>query len=509
MNDVLHHVVEHARRDSQHLAVKDADGELTYGQLTERAGRAATALSSRGVVSGDRVVLLLQNSIDYVVAALASLWIGAIFVPLDATDPKQRLASLMRDCQPTAIITNGQFDETTLPKDLDTSIYMSLTQLLNGTAEAKEALPIIERPSYIIYTSGTTGTPKGVTVGSSAFEASVASICDALGLGPTTRTLSVSPFHFDGSFATLFTTLVCGGTLIIRPRESLLFPRFFFNTIVTESVTYTGFSPSYLRSLESDPQFDQLAKSNLKVIALGGEACSVSDVENIWSVMPQLRIFNRYGPTETIIAVTHIELTPSNVARGVVPIGKPHPGVSFYLVGDSGRIIHEPNMAGELYIGGRQLMDGYWNSPELTAKALRTDIVKDQLLYRTGDIVYLNSDGDYVYVDRVDQVIKRNGIRISLQEVSDAFRKISAVSSATSSAFNNDGALGIATFLVVNSDLSRADLHRWARDFLPASMLPDRIEVVSSLPLTPSGKLDERTLLSQAGLEPLAKRPIQ
>jgi amino acid adenylation domain-containing protein len=509
VNDVLHHVIENARRDSQHVALKDADGELTYGQLIEHAGRAAAALSTRGVASGDRVVLLLQNSIDYVIAALASLWIGAIFVPLDTTDPVQRLASLMRDCRPATVLTNGVLDETAWPEDLDTSMFMSVTQLLGDATETAPALPIGERPSYMIYTSGTTGTPRGVTVGSSAFEAGVSSSCDALGLGPTTRTLSVAPFHFDGSFATLFTTLVCGGTLIIRPRESLLFPRVFFKTIIAESVTYTGFTPSYLRGLESDPQFDQLATSDLKVIALGGEACSVGDVERIWSVMPRMRIFNRYGPTETIIAVTHIELNPSIVARGVVPIGKPHPGVRFYLVNDSGRLIDEPDIAGELYIGGRQLMDGYWNSPELTAKVLRTDIVKGQRLYRTGDIVYLDSDGDYVYVDRVDRVIKRSGVRISLLEVTDAFRKITAVSAATSIAFDNDGTLGIATFLVVSSDVSRADLHRRARDLLPASMLPDRIEVVGSIPITPSGKTDERTLLSGAVLVPLSKPPVE
>ncbi len=503
MNDVLHHVIENARRDSQHVALKDADVALTYGELIERAGRVAAALATSGVVPGDRVVLLLQNSIDFVVAALASLWMGAIFVPLDATDPAQRLATLMRDCRPAMVLTNGVFDETTLPGDLDTSIFTSVSQLLGAATESVAALPIDERPSYIIYTSGTTGTPKGVTVGSSAFEASVRSSCNALDLDPTTRTLSVSPFHFDGSFATLFSTLVCGGTLIIRPRESLLFPRVFFNTIFAESVTYTGFTPSYLHSLESVPQFAQLATSDLKVIALGGEACSVGDVEHIWSVSPQLRIFNRYGPTETVIAVTHIELTPSILARGAVPIGKPHPGVEFYLVDDSGGLIEEPDVVGELHIGGRQLMDGYWNSPEHTARVLRTDIVKDQRLYRTGDIVYLDSGGDYVYVGRVDQVVKRSGVRISILEVTDAFRKIVVVSAATSITFDNDGSLGIATFLVVSSDVSRADLRRWAKNILPASMLPDHIEIVGSIPLTHSGKTDQSTLLSCAGLAPL------
>ena len=118
MTDVLHRVMERARRDSQHVAIKDAERELNYGQLIEHTRRTAAALAARGVASGDRVVLLLQNSIDYVVAALASLWIGAIFVPLDPTDPVQRLTSLLRDCQPSVVLTNGVFDESALPEDL-------------------------------------------------------------------------------------------------------------------------------------------------------------------------------------------------------------------------------------------------------------------------------------------------------------------------------------------------------------------------------------------------------
>jgi non-ribosomal peptide synthetase component F len=326
--------------------------------------------------------------------------------------------------------------------------------------------------------------------------------CEALNLDPSTRTLSVSPFHFDGSFATLFPTLASGGTLIIRPQDSLLFPRVFFNTIIAEMVTYTDFPPSYLHILESSLQFDNLAVSDLEIITLGGEACSVGDVENIWAVAPEVRIFNCYGPTETTIQVSLIEMTRSVVARGAIPIGKPNPGVQFYLVDELGHLIEEPLIASELYIGGRQLMDGYWESPELTEKVIHTDIVAGQRLYRTGDVVYLNSEGDYVYVNRADRVIKRGGVRISLLEISDVFRKNNEVSAATSIAFDDDGNLGIATFLVLTSEISHAELHRRARDLLPSSMLPDRFEVVESMPLTSSGKTDERRLLSDAGLAP-------
>ena len=505
--DVLHHVIDNARRDARHVALKDADSEMTYEQLVASVTCARAALVARGVTPGDRVVLLLQNSIEFVIGALASLWIGAIFVPLDATDPPSRLAALLHDCQPRAVVSNGLVDVARLPQDFDRSIFVSVPELLVEATATVPALPIGERPSYIIYTSGTTGTPKGVTVGSSAFEAAVSSSCAALQLDATTRTLSVSPFHFDGSFGTLFTTLASGGTLVIRPRESLLFPRVFFNTVISESVTYTGFSPSYLRSLESDPQFASLASSNLRVIALGGEACSVGDVVRLWSVAPQIRVFNRYGPTETVIAATHFELTPAIVNRGVIPIGKPHRGVEFDLVDDEGRLINEAETTGELYIGGRQLMDGYWNSVELTSEVLRDDFVPGRRLYRTGDAVYVDSDGNYVYVDRMDRVLKRRGVRISLLEIADAFRRMNRVSAATCIAFNHGDALGIAVFVVTDSDISRNDLYLQSRDALPASLIPDRIEIVAAIPVTASGKTDDTSLLTNASLTPLRRTP--
>ena len=136
----------------------------------------------------------------------------------------------------------------------------------------------------------------------------------ALDLGRRHRTLCVSPFYFDGSFATLFPTLFSGGAVVIRP-FSLLFSRTFFNTVLKESITYTGFSPSFLRLLLASPQLPKLADSSLDVIALGGEASSIADLRALWSVAPNIRIFNRYGPTETTIVVTHQHVTPESSPR--------------------------------------------------------------------------------------------------------------------------------------------------------------------------------------------------
>jgi acyl-coenzyme A synthetase/AMP-(fatty) acid ligase len=313
----------------------------------------------------------------------------------------------------------------------------------------------------------------------------------------------VSPFYFDGSFGTLFPTLYSGGAVVIRPREALLFPRTFFNAVLKEAITYTGFSPSYLRLLLANNQMAKLADSTLEIIALGGEASSVADLRALWAAAPKIRVVNRYGPTETTIAVTHEELTLEGIADGIVPIGGPHPDVSFHLVGEDGAVIEGEGRTGELYIGGAQLMAGYWGAPALTSDVLRTDIIPGELVYRTGDLVYRDGEGRYVYVDRADRVIKRSGVRISLVELGEAMRSLAGVSAAACVTFDLDGELGIVAFVVTEEPATALGLQQSARERLPDTMLPNRVELVDELPLTASSKLDERLLLSEAGLLPL------
>ncbi len=504
MPDVLEGIIHQAKVVPDFPAVKDEDQDLSYGELVEAVARFATGLADQGVVEGDRVALHLPNSVDFVVTALACLWLGAIFIPLAMTDPEVRLATMLVDCGPSVVITTDtHLAEEPTPPWIGQVPLVSISALRGSTSELRPWIgPTPSRGAYAMYTSGTTGTPKGVLIGTDAFGAAVDATSKALDINRHTRTLCVSPFYFDGSFATLFPTLFSGGAVVIRP-FSLLFSRTFFNTVLKERITYTGFSPSFLRLLLASPQLPKLADSALDVIALGGEASSIADLEALWAVAPKIRLFNRYGPTETTIVVTHQHVTPELVAGGTVPIGYPHPFVTFHLVDDNGKIIEDADQVGELYIGGVQLMTGYWGAPALTAEILRSDIVPGEKVYKTGDLVYRDQTGNYVYVDRADRVINRNGLRISLIELGEAIRSVRHVSAAACITFDDDGELGIAAFVVTDEPVSVLDLRDGALLRIPEAMLPNRFERVDELPVNKSNKLDERLLLSQAGLRPL------
>jgi D-alanine--poly(phosphoribitol) ligase subunit 1 len=212
---------------------------------------------------------------------------------------------------------------------------------------------------------------------------------------------------------------------------------------------------------------------------------------------------NRYGPTETTIAVAHLELTPELLDAGLVPIGHPHPGSSFHLVDEHGRLVDRPGVVGELCIGGLQLMAGYLNDPALTAAVLRTDVVEGTTLYRTGDLVFRDDRGNYVYMGRSDRVIKRHGVRMSLVEVTEALGGIDGVASAACMTFDLEGDLGVVAFVVPDGELTTpVAVRQAASERLPETMLPDQFVLVANLPLTSSSKVDERRLLKEAGLSP-------
>ena len=149
-------------------------------------------------------------------------------------------------------------------------------------------------------------------------------------------------------------------------------------------------------------------------------------------------------------------------------------------------------------------MDGYWGAPALTKEVMRTDVVPGETVYRTGDLVYRNKNGSYVYVDRADRGIKRSGVRISLVELSEIMRSLVGVTGAAVMTFDNEGELGIVAFVVTNGVASALDLRRAALEHIPESMMPNRIELVKALPLNKSNKLDERLLLLGASLRPLS-----
>ena len=490
-------MLRHAANRPDALALKDEKSSCSYAELVERVTATAAGLASLGVQPADRVALWLPNSADFLVTALGCLWLGAPFVPLSMDDPPARLARAIQDCDPTLIVVSTGDEHPPDPAAFADQRVVDTRSILGDGPVPRQAQDP-ERDVYMIYTSGTTGSPKGVRTPERAFRRAILSATELMGLDTTTKTLCVSPFHFDGAYGMVFPTLVAGGSLVIPRREKLLFVKPFYDALREEGITHTGFTPSYLRLLLSWSSSTSPYWSTLHTLGLGGEECAASDVNRLWEFNPHVRVFNRYGPTETTIQVTTYEVGRDDVASGIVPIGIPHPGVSFHIVAEDGQSIFGTDEVGELYIGGDQLMRGYWGDDELTSRVLRDDIVPGTKVYRTGDLVYRDRRGRYVYVGRTDTVVKRNGVRVSLREVARVLQGVDDVTAAICLPTDKNGRLAIAAFVEAGPRATVSALFEAAHRELPAGMVPDEIHLCSSFPLNSSGKVDHRRLAAEA-----------
>lgn len=498
---VLGLVLGHASRRPEVLALQDDTVAFSYGELAGRVQQLATGLRALGAGPGERVGLHLGNSAAFVTLALACLWTGAAFVPLPQDSPPARLARLVGDCRPRIVVTSalGAF-----AAEEEQVRVVTVDQVIGAASGLVCPPPSLEpdRDAYLIYTSGTTGGPKGVVIPERALHWSVARTVELLGLDETTRSLVVSAFHFDGAYGVVFPTLVAGGSLTVPPREDMLFLGPFFERILRHDVTFTSCSPSYLRLLVSSRHISKLRTTSLSTLLVGGEQCSVQDIKKLKSVTPSTRVYNRYGPTEATVAVTTHEVTAEDLRSGWVPLGHPHEGVEFFIVGSEGNLITGPGEDGELYIGGEQVMSRYWSDDAATQRVLLTQLLPGKTLYKTGDLVRRDERGNYLYRGRLDDVVKRNGVRLSLTEISHAFGQSEGVSGASCVLMDAGGRPGIAAFVEAGPGISTLDLRDMARQVLPDNALPDEVFLVGALPLTPQGKVDQRRLLAEAGRAP-------
>lgn len=250
-----------------------------------------------------------------------------------------------------------------------------------------------------------------------------------------------------------------------------------------------------LRLLVSSRDLPKLADSRLRSIGLGGEDCTPEQIAALFQYRPQLRVFNRYGPTETTVVVSSHLVTPQWCASGrKIPLGTPDPGVGFHLVDADGQLVTEPGITGELCIDGVQVMAGYWGAPEVTAAVLRDDLVPGRTVYRTGDLVERTEDGYYVYLDRTDNVVKRNGNRISMTEITAALLTVPGVWDAASIVDRPNGRTVIRAYAVTSEPFTVGELRAELLRRIPGYMNPDTLELRAELPRLSNGKPDLRRL---------------
>ena len=499
-------LVAQAARTPEAVALEDAALRLTFRELRHQVLALAGRLRDAGVRPGDVVAVGLPRSGRLTLALLAVIEVGAAFLPLDLSYPDERLAFMLADAGPLLVITDadaGARVRGAVPA-------LMFDGLVDPEAEAGAYTPddglSPAHPAYLLYTSGTTGRPKGALIAHAAIVNRLMWMQHQYPLGAADVVLQKTPCSFDVSVWEFFWPPLAGARLVMAPPEAHRDPEALADLVARHGVTTLHFVPSmlalFLDLLEADAARRDGCESLTTVFA-SGEALSRDLARRFAAALPGAALHNLYGPTEAAVDVTYAPAAgPAADGEGGVPIGRPVWNTALHILDHQLRPV-PVGVAGELYLSGVQLAEGYLGRPGLTAERFVADPFADgQRLYRTGDLACWRPNGQVAYLGRTDHQIKIRGQRVELGEIEAQMAQLPGIARAVAHAVDltggADGADGrqIVGYVVPSppARIAPEAVREALRAVLPGHMVPAAVIAVDALPLSPNGKLDRKAL---------------
>ncbi|MCH7345977.1 non-ribosomal peptide synthetase [Pelomonas sp. CA6] len=479
------------REHADSAAVVHGGRQLSYAQLDAAANRLARALAARGVGVGAAVATRLERSLELVVAQLALVKLGAVYVPLDPQMPEARQQLLAEDSGAGLMLLAP---DSAAPGFGVATLAVSLDALADFDASPLQGVPQdAEAPAYIMYTSGSTGRPKGVLVPHRAISRVVVNNGYAA-FDATDRVAFASNPAFDASTVEVWGALLNGGCLQVISADTMLDAQRLAEALRTGGVTSLFLTTALFNQLSAlIPQ----ELSRLRYLMTGGERHDEQAFERVLAAKGEVRLIHCYGPTETTVyALTH-DVSPADVQARCIPIGRPIGNTEVHLLDAHLRPVPR-GAVGEICIGGPGLALGYLNQPELTAQAFVDHPLKPgRKLYRSGDLGRWNEDGRLEFIGRRDQQVKLRGFRVELGEIQSALLAQPGIREAIVLAREDEPRHKRLVAYVVGEPQAGPGLEA-LRDALaltlPGYMVPSAFVSLEALPLTPNGKVDRRAL---------------
>lgn len=487
-------------RSPDAIAVQFANQHLTYRELNARANQLAHFLKAQGVQPETLVGICCERSLEMVIGLLGILKAGGAYVPLDPNYPSERLAFMLQDAQVPLLLTQRHLVEH-LPTHTAQVICFDADwpRIAQCSQENWISGANPQNLAYIIYTSGSTGQPKGVQISHGALVNLLSAMRQTPGLTAHDTLLAVTTLSFDIAALELYLPLMVGARLVIASRAVASDGHQLLEHLKDAGATVMQATPATWRLLLAAGWLTDLQP--LKILC-GGEALDVGLAAQL--LTRGTAVWNLYGPTETTIWSALCPVDAEWLAahrQGTVSIGRAIANTQFYVLDAHQRLV-PPGVPGELYIGGAGLARGYRHRPDLTAERFVPNPFHPNgspQLYRTGDLVCYQPDGNLDYLGRLDHQVKVRGFRIELGEIEAVLRQHPDIREAVvglhaDQTGNNDLVAYLVPQAGVRFDGEIAALRPFLQCHLPDYMVPRGFVVLEALPLTPNGKVDRRSL---------------
>ncbi|WP_430408767.1 amino acid adenylation domain-containing protein [Kordia sp.] len=449
--------------------------QMTYAELDTASNRLANyILQQKEIAVEDFIGIKLERDEWLIITILAVLKTGCAYVPIDPTNPAERIAFIEADSNCKIIIDPDFLATFFATNDVDETLPK--TALTSGNL------------AYIIYTSGSTGKPKGVLIEHRSVINLIEDLTKTLDFTSEDKSILMINHAFDASVEQLFLVLLNGATVELAPEGFIYDPSLLKARILERGLTHIPGPPSYLNQLEGLETCP-----TIKRVVTGGEYFPYALAQKING---HTRFFNEYGPTETTVTATVFEFNGQYEAEKVIPIGKPMANVEVYILSKNLQL-QAPGVIGEICIGGVGLGRGYLNRPELTAeKFIENPFKKGTLLYRTGDLGKWLPDGNVIFIGRRDNQVKVRGHRIEIEEIEQVLHQTENVKHAIIDIREVNDEKSIVAYIVAKSDVKKTQIKDALAKRLPEYMVPNYYVILEEFPTTFNGKIDRKALPS-------------
>jgi D-alanine--poly(phosphoribitol) ligase subunit 1 len=480
------------------VAFADENTSVTFSELKSMSEALGSEISRLTEKINRPIAVFTDRTVASIAAFLGVLYSGNYYVPIDSHMPVKRIESILTQLEPELLLCDT-------PESSMAQSFANLCPVLSlrdgfksrtdrGRLEAARMRVLDIDPVYVIYTSGSTGTPKGIVISHRSLLDFIEWMANACNFTSDDILANQAPFYFDLSVKDIYITLKCGTTTHILSRKRLMFPMPLMEYLQEKGVTTLIWATSAFNLVANSGILSSIAPKSIKKVILGGETLHGKQL-NIWrSALPEVKYINLYGPTEVTVDCTYYIIDRPYSDNEAIPIGRACENMEVMLLDEDLKPV-PPGQTGEICVRGIGLARGYYGDSEKTRSAFVQNPFNNKypdIIYRTGDMGTINSDGLLVFLSRKDGQIKHMGYRIELGEVETAIIALDSIRAAA--CFFDEKRDKIVC--AYEGELTGDDIIRALRTSLPKYMFPNIFKKMEKMPYNANGKID-RVLLKE------------